>query len=88
MTILDSLIKATSDCYFYPILQFFLVGFAFFVGGKDLWEWRKKGRGFSATVIRGNESMGKFYAAYGILTGVFIGSGDRVKDRVKSTLCL
>ena len=66
------MVEFTSDQWFFPAIQLLLVAV---VAVAFLMDWglrRSMGHGISIKVIRSEGSMAKFYAIYGVLTGVFV----------------
>lgn len=66
------MIELTSDPWFFPTIQLLLVAFVVVALILDWSLRRSMGGGLSLKVIRGEGSMAKFYAVYGVLTGVFV----------------
>lgn len=66
------MVELASDQWFFPAIQLLLVAF---VAVAFMLDWRLRrsmGGGSSLKVIRSEGSMAKFYAAYGVLAGVFV----------------
>lgn len=66
------MVELASDPWLFPAIQLLLVAF---VAVAFVLDWRLRrsmGPGLSLKVIRYEGSMAKFYAAYGVLTGVFV----------------
>lgn len=61
-----------SDSCLFPLSQTALVVFVLFAFCCDLVRRYKTKEGFNGTVKRGEKAMGRFYAAYGVLTTIFV----------------
>lgn len=66
-------IEILSDKFLFPSIQLLLIVFSLFCVARHFYEARKARRsGIIAAIKRGEASMGRFFAAYALLSGWFI----------------
>jgi hypothetical protein len=69
----NTLSERLSDFTLFPALQMALVIFALFAAIRNWFQARKSGHGsFTAAIIRGDSSMGRFYGIYAAISGLLI----------------